>query len=291
MRAVLGFVALALVSAGCSATVVDPANVDSGAEALSVVEVRAHQSAGQVGAQIGRIDASARFLSVGKDGREAALGLLGLAWAPAPVGACSTTRPTAPPASAHVDLRDLSPVSVSLLGENATDLGTFALEARAFPDVVGLVSGVVFVPAEGATGLAGAAALAGHRLDGVTFSVGGRSFGGLELPELPGKLRLVGATKGAEAEAWSVDAAGFDLTVDGELNDPIVVEVLRAGVTRARCGFDASGKLRLDAASLGGVGEAVLLVRAQRRVLRDDAVLGHVDARLERSVEVRIVAH
>lgn len=299
MRAALGFVALALTSAGCSATVVDPASVDSGAEALSVVEVRAHQASSAPSA-LTRLDASARFLSVGKDTREAALGLLGLGWAPPPAGTCSAAKAPAPSSAAHVDLRDLSPVSVSLVGEAASDLGTFGLEPRAFPDVAGLVSGVVFVPA----GVPAAAApggawtgalteLSGSRLDAVTFSVGGRALAALELPELPAKVRLVGATPLAlagAAESWGVDVRGFDVTVDLVGADPVVVEVLRAGVTHARCGFDAGRKLRIDAASLGGAGDVTLLVRAQRRVLRDDVVLGHVDARLERSVEIRVVA-
>lgn len=285
MRAALGFVALALTSAGCSATVVDPASVDSGAEALSVVEIRAHQSAAGSTGVATRLDASARFLSVGKDTREAALGLLGLGWVAPPAGTCSTAKPSAPSSAAHVDLRDLSPVSVSLVGEAASDLGTFGLEPRAFPDVAGLVSGVVFVPPSGTL-----SATEGARLDGVSFSVGGRSLGALELPDLPGKVRLLGAVAGTGgSETWGVDARGLDVTIDPGA-DPIVVEVLRAGVTHARCGFDGSGKLHIDAAALGGAGDITLLVRAQRRVLRDDAVLGHVDARLERSVEIRVVA-
>lgn len=291
MRAVLGFVAVSTqlaLGVGCSAAVVDPASIDSGAEALSVVEVRAHQT----GNTIDRLDASARFLTVGKDAREAALDLLGLGWAAPPSGTCVAPQAVVPSASARVDLRDLSPVTLSVLSNTGAGLvadptQTFALEPRAFPDVAGLVSGVVFVAPQTTP------VPSFPRIDGVSFAVGGRALTGFELPELPSKVRLVGAlpTTSAGVEAYSVEAGGFDLVVGTPSStDPIVVEVVRSGVVHARCGFDAAGKLRIDAVSAGGVGELGLVLRAQRRVVRDDAVLGQVDARLERVVEIRVVA-
>lgn len=292
MRAVLGFVAVSsqlALGVGCSAAVVDPASIDSGAEALSVVEVRAHQT----GNTIDRLDASARFLTVGKDAREAALDLLGLGWAAPPSGTCVGPQAVAPSTSARVDLRDLSPVTLAVLSNTGAGLvaadpsHTFALEPRAFPDVAGLVSGVVFVAPQTTP------APSFPRIDGVSFAVGGRALTGFELPELPSKVRLVGAlpTTVAGVEAYSVEAGGFDLVVGTpSATDPIVVEVVRSGVVHARCGFDAAGKLRIDAVSAGGVGELGLVLRAQRRVVRDDAVLGQIDARLERVVEIRVVA-
>ncbi|MBK7402227.1 MAG: hypothetical protein IPJ34_39805 [Myxococcales bacterium] len=294
MRAVLGFVAVSsqlALGVGCSAAVVDPASIDSGAEALSVVEVRAHQTVGPMGNTIDRLDASARFLTVGKDAREAALDLLGLGWAAPPSGTCVAPQAVAPSTSARVDLRDLSPVTLSVLSNTgvAADPSqtTFSLEPRAFPDVAGLVSGVVFVAPQTTP------VPSFPRIDGVSFAVGGRALTGFELPELPSKVRLVGAlpTTIAGVEAYSVEAGGFDLVVGTpSATDPIVVEVVRSGVVHARCGFDAAGKLRIDAVSAGGVGELGLVLRAQRRVVRDDAVLGQVDARLERVVEIRVVA-
>ncbi len=296
MRVGLGFVAVGAqlaLGVGCSAAVVDPASIDSGAEALSVVEVRAHQT----GSTIDRLDASARFLTVGKDARESALDLLGLGWAAPPLGTCVAPAAVAPSSSARVDLRDLSPVTLSVLTSGTAGLdvvpqGTFTLEPRAFPDVAGLVSGVVFVAPQIVR-----EAPSFPRIDGVSLAVGGRALSGFELPELPSKVRLVGAVPttlpglagGPSLEAYAVEAAGFDL-VSGPTTDPVVVEVVRSGVVHARCGFDAAGKLRVDATSAGGVGELALVLRAQRRVVRDDAVLGQIDARLERVVEIRVLA-
>ena len=279
--------ALALWAAGCSANVVDAAT-DSGSESLAVLDVRAHHA----GDGVDRLDASARFVAVGKDGRDGALDLLGLGWATsAPLGACVAPRPAGTEAhagaSARVDLRDLSPVTLGVLPEAFE--GKLALEPRAFPDVAGLVSGVVFVVP--------ASAAAPSRVDGVTLGVGGRLISGLELPDLPSKVRIVGAVNGPEG--MLVGVRGFDVVVTankGVGDDRVVLEVVRAGVLRAVCGLDPAGgagfggSLHLDAATVGGAGEVSLVVRSQRRILRPDAVLGLVDARLERVVELRVVA-
>jgi hypothetical protein len=262
---------------GCAAPVV--ADTDAGnAQKLSVVEVRAWHAVAD--GSLNRLDAAARFVSVHEPGAPGdALELLGLAWPNITPGACTLVGNESAPASplsVRVDLRDLSPVTLLL------DSTPLHLEPRAFPDVAGLVSGVVFVaPSDPIAPLAGA--------KGVTLQVGqgAPAVSGLELPDLPSPLRLVDAVN--NDGTFSIAGSGLDiLATPARADDRVVVEVMRAGVVRARCGVDASGRLHLDSSALGGVGDATLVVRAQRRLLRDDALL---DARLERAVEVKLAIH
>lgn len=260
---------------GCAAPVV--ADVDAGSsQKLSVVEVRAVHAA-DTGSLV-RVDATARFVSVREPGTPGdALELLGLDWAPVSAGSCTLTAET--PASAstpvRVDLRDLSPVTLLLEGSPV------GLEPRAFPDVAGLVSGVVFVAPSGWS--------APESTKTVSLQTAAGTVGGLELPEIPSPLRLVDAV--ANDGTFTVDSRGLDLvTAVPHGDDRTVVEIARGGVVRARCGVDASGKLHVDAVALGGLGDATLIVRAQRHLVRDE--LGtSLDARLERDVEVRLNVH
>lgn len=262
---------------GCAAPIGPESDAGSTTQKISVVEVRAWHAPSD-GALI-RLDAAARFVSVREPGAPSdALDLLGLGWATVPAGTC--TLPSSEPAPSanpvRVDLRDLSPVKL-LVGREQIDL-----EPRAFPDVAGLVSGVVFVaPSE-------LAAPAFAKSISLQVGQGQPAITALELPELPAPLRLVDAVAN-EGATFSVDARGLDIaTAAPSLGDRIAVEVVRAGVVRARCSVDTNGKLHIDSAALGGTGDATLVVRAQRRVLRDDAV-NALDARLERDVEVRLV--
>jgi hypothetical protein len=201
----------------------------------------------------------------------------GLAWPTLPAGSCALTSQIdaapVPAAPVRVDLRDLSPVTLLL------DSTTVHLEPRAFPDVAGLVSGVVFVaPSDMA---------APSTAKGVTLQVGQGipAVSGLELPDLPSPLRLVDAVQ--TDSTFTVDARGFDvLAAPARVDDRVVVEIMRAGVVRARCGVDAAGRLHLEPAAIGGAGDATLIFRAQRRVVREESM---IDARLERAVEVRLV--
>lgn len=262
---------------GCAAPV--EASSDAGNTAkLSVVEVRAWHAVTDGSLQ--RLDAAARFVSVREPGLPSdALDLLGLAWPALPAGSCTLTANEAPVPAApvRVDLRDLSPVTLLL------DSVPVHLEPRAFPDVAGLVSGVVFVaPSE----LAAPATAKGVTLQIGQLGQGVPAVTGLELPELPSPLRLVDAV-GNEGGTFTVDARGFDvLAAPARPEDRVVVEIVRAGVVRARCGVDASGHLHLEPTAIGGQGDATLIFRAQRRVLREEST---IDARLERAVEVRLV--
>jgi len=273
---------LASSAVGCAAPIGPESDAGSTAQKVSVVEVRAWHAPSD-GALI-RLDAAARFVSVREPGAPSdALDLLGLGWANVPAGTC--TLPSSEPAPSanpvRVDLRDLSPVKLLV------DREQIDLEPRAFPDVAGLVSGVVFVaPSE---------LVAPAFAKSISLQVGQGQVGqgqpaitGLELPDLPAPLRLVDAVAN-EGSTFSVEARGLDIaTAAPSTGDRISVEVVRAGVVRARCSVDTNGKLHLDSAALGGTGDATLVVRAQRRVLRDDA-LNALDARLERDVEVRLV--
>jgi hypothetical protein len=262
--------AASLVGAfGCAAPI--GAEVDAGSsQRLSVVEVRAWHAIDS--GTLTKLDASARFVSVREPGAPAdALELLGLGWSSVPSGACAAaSSPEAKPAApVRVELRDVSPVTLLLEGVPVR------LEPRAFPEVAWLVSGVVFV----APSLTDGAAPEHPRSVSLHTATG--SVVGLELPELP-SLRLVDAsfTEGA----FGVDARGFELgTAIPRGDDRIAVEIVRSGIVRARCGVDASGRLRIDGPSLGGPGDASLVVRAQRHLVRDD-----LDARLERALEVRL---
>jgi hypothetical protein len=275
----LAAVAATLAGFGCSANVIaEPTG--TGAQRLAVVEVRLRANAVD---PEGRLDASARFVAVREPGVASdALELLGLTYREPPVGTCAgvdTDAALRPLPAVRVDLRDLSPVSVEIRGEEG-DSSALALEPRAFPDVGGLVSGVVFVsPGMKPTRSTPRA---------VVVSVAGARLGDLDLPELP---RVQLPTSVTTEEGLVVDAKGFDLlsastTADGRIS----VDVVRAGVTRARCGADASGRVRIDAASVGGPGETVLVVREQRRLLREDATLGSVDTRVSREIELKVVA-
>lgn len=267
----LGLVAATVLAAGFGCAAPVGAEVDAGSsQKLSVVEVRAWHAVDS--GALTRVDAAARFVSVREPGAPAdALELLGLGWSPVAPGVCSANQPTeaAPSAPVRVDLRDLSPVTLLLEG------APVGLEPRAFPDVAGLVSGVVFVAPADWT--------APEQTKTVSLQTAAGLVSGLELPELPSPLRLVDAV--ANDGVFTVDARGLDLvTAVPHGDDRTVVEVVRSGVVRARCGVDASGRLHVDGAALGGMGDATLVVRAQRRLLRDD-----VDARLERDVEVRLL--
>lgn len=273
----LGFLAPALLAGaiGCAAPI--GTEVDAGSsQKLSVVEVRAWHASDS--GSLLKVDAAARFVSVREPGLPSdALDLLGLGWAPVSSGTCTlTTTATdeAPRATApvRVDLRDVSPVTLLLEGSPV------GLEPRAFPDVAGLVSGVVFVaPSEWS---------APQATKTVSLQTSAGTVSGLELPDLPSPLRLVDAV--ANDGAFGVEARGLELvTAVPHGDDRTVVEVVRSGVVRARCGVDATGRLRIDAAALGGVGDATLVVRAQRHLVRDELGVG-LDARLERDVEVRL---
>lgn len=265
---------------GCTAPVGAEPDAGNTASKVSVVEVRAWHAPSD-GALV-RLDAAARFVSVREPGAPAdALELLGLSWANVPAGTCTleSAEPAPSASPVRVDLRDVSPVRLLLDSRETIDL-----EPRAFPDVAGLVSGVVFVAPSDLAAPASAKGVALQVGQGVP------SIGGLELPELPSALRLVDAvaTEGTPT-TFTVQSRGLDVTTAAPREgDRITVEVVRAGVLRARCGVDANGRLHLDSAALGGAGDATLVVRAQRRVLRDDLV-NALDARLERDVEVRIV--
>lgn len=266
--------AAVLTSAGFGCAAPIAADVDAGSsQKLSVVEVRAWHAA-DTGA-LSRVDASARFVSVREPGSPVdALELLGLGWKSVAPGTCTLVDDTGSTASSpvRVDLRDLSPVTLLLEG------APVGLEPRAFPDVAGLVSGVVFVaPAE---------LNAPESTHSVSLQTATGTFSGLELPELPSPLRLLDAT--ANDGTFTVDARGLDLaTATPHGDDRTLVEIVRSGRVRARCGVDASGRLHVDANALGGAGDATLVVRAQRHLLRDEPG-GSLDARLERDVEVRL---
>jgi hypothetical protein len=269
---------LGLTAVGCTAPVA--ADTDAGStQRLSLVEVKALHNAGD-GALL-RLDAAARFVAVREPGLPSeALDLLGLGWQSIPAGTCAAVEEAAAPTQGmRVDLRDLSPVNLEVRGDDGVTT-PLALEPRAFPDVVGMVSGVVFVAPSFASVTSAKS---------VALSANGLALGGFDLPEPP-RLDLLGASPvGDSGSSFSVSPArGVDLVVSSVRTDERVsVDILRAGVVKTRCVL-GDGRLHLDGASLGGVGEASLLVRAQRRALRDGES-GPLEARLERDVEVHLL--
>jgi hypothetical protein len=267
------FAALAI---GCSAPVGDLPDAGS-TQRLALLEVRAEHAV--VDGSLTRLDASARFVSVREPGLTAdALHLLGLAWPSVPAGTCTavTGEVARPAAAVRVDLRDLSPVSLDLLGDDGVP-SPLNLEPRAFPDVAGLVSGVVFVRPSSAP------AIASPRR--VALAAAGSPATSFDLPEVPA-VRLVDALESDEG-SFTVSSRGLELaSARPREGERVVVDVVRAGVVRSQCAVDGAGRLRIDASALGGAGEATLVVRAQRRLQREDAQLGVVEARLERAVEV-----
>ncbi len=279
---------LAATAVGCAAPIGPESDAGSTAR-HALVEVRAVHAAND--GSMSRLDASARFVSVREPGMPSdALDLLGLAWPAVQSGTCTlataANEPARPTSSFRVDLRDLSPVSLDLKTDDGV-VFPLNLEPRAFPDVVGLVSGVVFVgPSELPT-----AAAAGKDPRFVALSVSGGAPFEFELPDVPAPVRLHDAVAGDVTGTFTIDGAGSGVelsTPAAHGDDRVVVDVLRAGFVRARCGVDGSGRLRVDGTTLGGIGDVTLLVRAQRRIVRDDLALGAVEARLERDVEVKL---
>ena len=284
---VLVIASVAAASVACSATVeADPGASTS--QRLAVVDVRVQGSAttAALGGDALKLDASARFVSVKEPGApDGALDLLGLTYPAVPAGTCTlVSSPAAAPVgngAVRVDLRDLSPVTLELKGDDGAS-GLLGLEPRAFPDVAGLVSGVVFVAPPAMTMLGAAPRF-------VTVHVPTATSAALELPDLPARVQLLdGVTTDS---GYAVNASGLDVVVPPVTlpTDRLVIDVVRSGVVRAHCGADGVGRLHVDAFSLGGPGDVTLLVRAQRHVLRDDASLGAVDARLERAMDVKII--
>lgn len=278
LMAMLATFVVAASALACSVTV-EADSAAQNAQKLSVIDVRVHQPAPVVDAL--SLDASARFVSVRAPGTSNdALDLLGLSWTPLPIGACMPADAAPAVKSVRVDLRDLSPVALELSNDVGTPF-TMQLEPKAFPDVAGLVSGVVFSATPGST--------LGAAPRFVSVKVPNGSVGGLELPELPPKLQLVDATP-IDGGTYGVDARGLDVVAPSPaIGDRLEIDVVRGGLLLARCGLDTTGRLHVDAASLGGTGDATLVLRAQRRTVRDDAALGTVDARLERSLDVKIL--
>jgi hypothetical protein len=279
ITAFLGAFVLAGSALACSVTVEADPGTSASTQKLSVVDVRVHQSAAAVDAL--DLDASARFVSVKAPGAPAdALDLLGLAWSPLPIGACAAADSPPGVKSVRVDLRDLSPVTLELSGDEGQPVA-MQLDPKAFPDVAGLVSGVVFSATPGTT--------LGSAPRFVSVTVPNATLNGLELPELPLELQLVDAVP-LDGGVYGIDARGLDVAAPpSSTGDRLEIDVVRGGLVNARCGLDASGRLHVDAASLGGLGDATLVLRAQRRIQRDDATLGNVDARLERSMDVKIL--
>jgi len=267
----------AALAFGCSANV--GADQDAGSsQRLALIEVRVQQTPAGIAV---RQDASARFVSIREGGTASdALDLLGFGWRPVPVGACVSVEgeSSAPPAApVHVELKDLTPVALELKGDDGLST-KLQLEPRAFPDVAGLVSGVVFVaPADSPL-------VTGPRT--AVVQAGNATLGALELPDPPTKLELLDAAFDKENATYTVapllDFAAFGV----KAGDRLAIDVVRGGVVRLRCGLDAQGKVRID---LGAAGEASLLVRAQRRVTKEDASLGPLDARLERDIELKLL--
>jgi hypothetical protein len=271
--------ALASGSLACSANVGDDGNTS--AQQVAIVEVRAHESIADARTQ--KLDVTARVAAIRDPGTVAdAIEVLGLRWSAPPVGTCAAVAPeSAGTQPAHIELRDLAPVRVDVSSATGERVA-LPMEARAFPDVMGIVSGVVY-----ATPAATQAPLAGS-VSSVELTLGASLSGALELPSLPAQLKI----DAAESEgAYAVDANGFDLWATAKNDrDALSIEISRGGVARARCGLDGQGHLRIDGASLGGAGELSLTVRAQRNERRLDAALGTLDVRLERVMDLRVLA-
>lgn len=273
--------ALALVASlgllgGCSA-VADPTAAEQvGSQQFGVVEVR-------VGANA-TVDASARFVTVREPGTaDTARSLLGLAWTAPAAGTCVAPTEAAQATGAagtQIELVDATPVSLTL--HDAVDAqSTLPLESRAFPDIAGLASGVVFVSS------AGTRAATTSPIRSIDVSTVGGALGNFALPDLPTDLAIVGATE--SDGRWSVGAAGIDVaSPSNDGADPLEVRIVRAGVTMTRCTIDRGAPLHLGLDLLGGSGEVGLLVRAVRRSVIASPTFGSVETRLARELELRL---
>jgi hypothetical protein len=235
----LGCIVLASTGLGCSATVAG----ESDSEATTVERTASDHS-----------EAHARFVRA-RVGDEGALDLVAGAETLPAVGTCAGPSPSTAGASKPVELLEVGTVTV-----DANDVRT-TLVARRLPDVVSLVSGVVYTargPEDGSFG-------SGRYVLHVAGSTDVRAFShDADAPAMLTSLRVDGQDGPAV-----VDAAADVTWEPGSADDVVVIDTVvidttetGPGATSTRCAFADTGHAHVT----GLQGAGVLTLHRVRRV-------------------------
>lgn len=236
----------------CSAQVADGAGTETATKLTAVVEIDRTVSDAS---DIGHSSAIARFVRSGA-GDDGALRLVSAASDLPAIGACAIGSPPSGTAQHPVELLDVGSVTVDSSAIRST------LVARRLPDVVDLVSGVVYTargPEDGSFG-------AGH----YSLRVAGSS-------DVPAFIREAdGPPVPSAVRVADQDAIGSTAIVDvaweaGSERDIVLVEVTGGSAT-TRCTFSDAGHASIAATSFGAQGTLTL-----HRIHREPFVTAGVD--------------
>ena len=256
MRSFAPYLLVAPLLGGCSATIVGtPEAADADATSVTGVVLVEQSGAGQDGAHA---EISARFLRVHGAVDEGALRLVGAALDVPPVGECAPLSTTDVATNSRVELLDVGTLTLENGASHAT------LQPRRVPDVIDLVSGVLYTARTEA--LAGKVTVhaTGGALDAVPFTVEANA---------PSELRglHLGGVEARASEPVLLTAAGpAELSWQaGEAGttDSIYVDVSNLhGTVNLRCAFADDGHGTLPAAALREDG-AISVHRVRREAL------------------------
>lgn len=253
---------VAVASGGCTGTVVSSADASSAAT-YALLAVDRSEPAGA--ADAARAHASARFLriSTGADPSRAAR-LLGAVPEMPGLGTCAPVDALADPG---IPLASLGPVDLVPAGELSVeaDGARATLAARAFPDVVDLVSGLVYTTRDVTTSALPTPAR--YRFVASGSEAIGPTVLEADAPPAPLDVRVAGAPLGADPAAiaradltlaWTPGAAADHVYVDLAGTDDPARE-------RVRCAFADDGAATIPAAALpAGTSIAFALHRVHR---------------------------
>jgi hypothetical protein len=261
LRSLTPFLLVGPLLGGCSATIVGtPEAAD--ADATSVTGVVLVEQSGS-SADGAHAEVSARFIKVHGAIDEGALRLVGAALDVPPVGECAPLSAGDAPPSSRVELLDVGTLTL----ENGASRAT--LQPRRVPDVIDLVSGVLYTARTDALGgkvtlTATGGTATGGAVDVVPFTVEANA---------PSELRglHLGGIEAHEGEPVMLTAAGpVDLTWQaGEAGntDAIYVDLSNLhGTVNLRCAFADDGHGTLPASALRDDG-SISVHRVRREAL------------------------
>lgn len=290
-RAVIRFsliftICASLIGIGCSAHVADSTeSAGTAVQKLAVLEVQVQQNSSDT---IPQLTATARFASI-RDTQHSnqLLQLLGLTSNSMEPGICRQTEnkvnvtPSLYETRTRVDLHDRSPVTLELKELGRQPL-TLQLEPHAFPDVVGLVSGVVFVARSPIH------ILSPSNAQFISWAISNQNSSSFDLPSLP-QLSTPNQDSSLPDTLWLSQAnANYSLQWVGGSFDRLSVDVIHNETTYLQCEADAHRRIQLPVTIFSNAKEVALLVRAHKRWVREDSTFGQLDIRIERTRMIRV---
>jgi hypothetical protein len=258
MRSFAPYLLVAPLLGGCSATVVGtPEAADADATSVTGVVLVEQSSNGQEAVGV-HAEISARFLRVHGAVDEGALRLVGAALDIPPLGECAPLSTTDVATNSRVELLDVGTLTLENGASHAT------LQPRRVPDVIDLVSGVLYTARTEA--LAGKVTIraTGGALDAVPFTVEANApseLRGLHLAGVEARANeaVVVAAAGPAELSWQAGEAGT--------TDSIYVDVSNLhGTVNLRCAFADDGHGTLPAAALREDG-SISVHRVRREAL------------------------